>query len=351
VAINRRYETEARGRQRVVCIGGGTGLSNILRGLKKLPLDITAIVTVADDGGSSGRLRTDLQMPPPGDIRNVLVALADTEPLLEKVLQYRFKNGEGLAGHTLGNLMLAAMTEITGDFMQAVKEMSRVLAVRGRVLPASEQDVVLMAEMMDGTIVKGESRIPQTGKRIRRVFLSPPDPRPLDEALEAIREADGIIVGPGSLYTSILPNLLVKDMCEAIRASNACKIYVCNVMTQPGETDDYTASDHIRAIYDHVGDRLFEVAVINNAVPPLSIQKQYALKNQHMVIPDTEQIHRLGCHVVADNFLLYQSVLRHDAERIGAHIFRLLRERMNLARADEEGNALSCLSVPQSRKS
>lgn len=315
-------------RPRVVCIGGGTGLSVILRGLKKLPLDITAIVTVADDGGSSGRLRNDLQMPPPGDIRNVLIALADTEPLLESVLQYRFKNGQGLAGHTLGNLMIAAMKEITGDFTQAVKEMSRVLAVHGRVLPASEQDVKLVAEMIDGTVVYGESRIPQTGKPIRRVFLDPPEPHPLREAVEAIREADGIIVGPGSLYTSILPNLLVKDISKLIRISKACKIYVCNIMTQPGETDGFTASDHVRAIYDHVGERLFDMVIINNEVPPGSIQQQYAEKGQKMVLPDIKEIHRLGCDVLADNLLLYQKVVRHDAEQISRHILRLVHERM-----------------------
>ncbi|MBA4603275.1 YvcK family protein [Thermoactinomyces sp. AMNI-1] len=315
-------------RPRVVCIGGGTGLSVILRGLKKLPIDITAIVTVADDGGSSGRLRNDLQMPPPGDIRNVLIALADTEPLLESVLQYRFENGKGLAGHTLGNLMIAAMKEITGDFTQAVKEMSRVLAVHGRVLPASEQDVKLVAEMADGTIVQGESRIPQFGKPIRRVFLDPPEPHPLREAVEAIQEADGIVVGPGSLYTSILPNLLVKDISKLIRTSRACKIYVCNVMTQPGETDGFSASDHIRAIYEHVGERLFDLAIINNEVPPLSIQQQYAKQGQKMVLPDIEVIHRLGCDVLADNLLLYQTVVRHDAERISRHILRLVNERM-----------------------
>ncbi|WP_131923968.1 gluconeogenesis factor YvcK family protein [Hazenella coriacea] len=322
------YDRKGHVRPKIVCIGGGTGLSVILRGLKKLPVDITAIVTVADDGGSSGRLRNDLQMPPPGDIRNVLLALADTEPLLESVFQYRFENGEGLAGHTLGNLMLAAMKEITGDFTQAVKEMSRVLAVRGRVLPACEQDVVLLAEMADGTIVRGESQIPKTGKLIRRVFLHPPAPSPQEEAIQAIQEADGIVVGPGSLYTSILPNLLVKDMSETIQASQACKIYICNVMTQLGETDHFTASDHIRTIYEHVGECLFDIAIINNEVPPQSIQLQYAERNQQMVIPDIDQIHQLGCHALADNLLLYQSVLRHDADRISRHIFRLIREKL-----------------------
>lgn len=324
----RKREPKRGDSPRVVCIGGGTGLSVILRGLKKYPIEITAIVTVSDDGGSSGRLRNDLQMPPPGDIRNVLVALADTEPLLESVFQYRFQNGGGLEGHTLGNLMLAALKEITGDFTQAVKEMSRVLAVRGRVLPASEQDVVLLAEMTDGTIVQGESQIPKAKKRIRRVFLEPPEPRPLAEALQAIEQADGIVIGPGSLYTSILPNLLVKDMTDAIRASRARKIYVCNVMTQLGETDQFSASDHVKVIYDHVGERLFEVVIINNQVPPRSIQKQYAQKNQQMVRPDIEQIYRLGCHVIADNLLLYQSVIRHDAERISKHIYQLVNNQM-----------------------
>jgi uncharacterized cofD-like protein len=315
-------------RPHIVCIGGGTGLSVILRGLKKLSAEITAIVTVADDGGSSGRLRNDLQMPPPGDIRNVMIALADTEPLLESVFQYRFENGGGLKGHTLGNLMIAALKEITGDFTQAVKEMSKVLAVRGRVFPASEQDVTLIAEMIDGTIVKGESQIPKTGKKIHRVFLHPPEPRPLEEAISAIADADGIVVGPGSLYTSILPNLLVKNMTESIRASHASKIYVCNVMTQPGETDHFTASDHVRAIYDHVGERLFDQVIVNNEVPPLEVQRRYAKSSQQMVVPDIEQIHKMGCQVLADNLLLYQSVLRHDADRISKHILKLIQERL-----------------------
>ncbi|WP_131848212.1 gluconeogenesis factor YvcK family protein [Baia soyae] len=309
-------------------MGGGTGLSVILRGLKKFPVDITAIVTVADDGGSSGRLRTDLQMPPPGDIRNVLISLADTEPLLESVFQYRFQTGEGLAGHTLGNLMLAAMKEITGDFTTAVKELSRVFSVRGRVLPASVQDVTLCAEMIDGTVVKGESQIPNIGKPIRRVYLEPSSPLPLDEAIEAILEADGVVIGPGSLYTSILPNLLVKDMATAIRKSPALKIYICNIMTQLGETDGFHASDHIRAIYDHVGESFFDVAILNNEVPPTVIQQQYANQNQTMVLPDLELVHQLGCQPLADNLLLYRSVLRHDAERISRHILRLIQERM-----------------------
>jgi uncharacterized cofD-like protein len=321
-------EKRDQSKPRVVCIGGGTGLSVILRGLKRLPIEITAIVTVADDGGSSGRLRNELQMPPPGDIRNVLIALADTEPLLTSVFQHRFQNGGDLAGHTLGNLMIAALKEITGDFTQAVKEMSRVLAVRGRVLPASEQDVTLVAEMTDGSIVHGESQITQAGKRIKRVFLNPPEPKPLAEAIQAIEQADAIIVGPGSLYTSILPNLLVREMTDAIRAAEAVRIYICNVMTQPGETDDFTASDHLQAIYDHVGDYLFDTTILNNEVPPASILERYAIHHQQMVLPDVKRIQRMGCGVLADNLLLYHSVIRHDAERISHHVAKLIQKRI-----------------------
>lgn len=224
-----------RERPRIVVMGGGTGLSVMLRGLKQKPLDITAIVTVADDGGSSGILRSELQMPPPGDIRNVLTALADVEPVMSDMLKYRFGAGSGLSGHSLGNLILAAMTDISGDFVTAVRELSRVFAVRGRVLPAAEEGVVLSAEMEDGTVITGESKIPEAGGRIKRVFLEPTHVEPLPEAVEAINEADAILIGPGSLYTSILPNLLVPKLAEAVVKSDAIKIFVCNVMTQPGK--------------------------------------------------------------------------------------------------------------------
>ncbi|MGI6188003.1 MAG: gluconeogenesis factor YvcK family protein, partial [Brevibacillus sp.] len=223
----RRKGTQPGEQLRVVVIGGGTGLSVLLRGLKHEPVHITAIVTVADDGGSSGILREEMDMPPPGDIRNVLTALADTEPLMEKVMQYRFSTGTGLAGHNLGNLLLAAMNEITGDFVTAVKKLSGVLAVRGDVLPASTQSIRLLAEMEDGSIVVGESQIPLTGKRIKRVFLDPEDAVPLSEALLAIEEADAILIGPGSLYTSILPNLLVRGLFDAVKRSPSPKLYIC----------------------------------------------------------------------------------------------------------------------------
>lgn len=312
---------------RVVCIGGGTGLSVLLRGLKKFPVHITAIVTVSDNGGSSGRLREDLHMPPPGDIRNVLIALADTEPLLEKIFQFRFQNGKGLAGHTLGNLVIAAMKEVTGDFTQAVKKMSRVLAVRGDVLPASQQDVQLIATMEDGSIVRGETQITSMGKPIHRVCLDPPSPEPLDEAIQAIHNADAVVLGPGSIYTSILPNLLVKGMAQAIRTSSACKIYVCNVMTQPGETDHFKASDHLRVILEHVGSGVIDTVMINNCIPLDTIQEQYARKNQQMVVPDAEQIRQLGCEVIMEELLVEDSLIRHDAEKVSELILESIWKR------------------------
>lgn len=311
-------------RQKVVAIGGGTGLSSMLRGLKRYPLDLTAIVTVADDGGSSGRLRSELKMPPPGDIRNVLIALADTEPLLENLLQYRFKNGNGLAGHSLGNLFLAAMKDITGDFVTAIKEMSRVLAVRGDVLPASEEDVVLKAEMADGVVVVGESYIPQYGKPIKRVFLDPPNPNPLPAALKAIQAADAIIVGPGSLYTSILPNLLVNGVADAIREADALKLYVCNIMTQPGETDGFTASDHVKVIHDHVGGPLFEYVLANSGVPPQHVIKRYNEKGAALVPLDADELKQNGCTVISDNFINEGAFVRHDADGLSRRIMEVI---------------------------
>ncbi len=313
---------------RIVVIGGGTGLSVMLRGLKDKPVDITAIVTVADDGGSSGILRSEMQMPPPGDIRNVLTALADVEPLLSQMLQYRFQTGTGLAGHSLGNLILAALMEITGDFVTGVKEMSRVFAVRGRVLPASSHATILKAEMEDGTIIEGESKIPKALGRIKRVFIEPPDVTPLEEAIQAIHDADAILVGPGSLYTSILPNLLVSQIAQEIVRSDAVKMFVCNVMTQPGETDDYSVSDHLAAIRDHVGHRLFDYVIVNNGEIPPQVQAQYAEKGAKAVHLDLEEVTRRGYQVIADRLVLFRTYLRHDAERLSDHIYQLVEDWM-----------------------
>ncbi|WP_110929833.1 gluconeogenesis factor YvcK family protein [Paenibacillus bouchesdurhonensis] len=321
--MNRANETKV---PRIVVMGGGTGLSVMLRGLKEKPLDITAIVTVADDGGSSGILRNELHMPPPGDIRNVLTALADVEPLLSNMLSYRFSNGSGLAGHSLGNLILAAITDISGDFVTAVRELSRVFAVRGRVLPAADQAVVLHAEMEDGTIVTGESKIPEARGRIKRIFLEPEEVEPLPEACEAIREADAILIGPGSLYTSIIPNLLVPKLTESILANkNAIKIFVCNVMTQPGETDNYTVSDHLQAVYDHVGHHLFDYVIVNDGEIPTQVQDFYAEQGAKPVEVDWDVVTGRGYKVIADTLVLFRRYLRHDADKLSQHIYQLVQ--------------------------
>lgn len=317
-----------RKEMRIVVIGGGTGLSVLLRGLKYEPVHITAIVTVADDGGSSGRLRAEMDMPPPGDIRNVLTALADTEPLMEKVMQYRFSAGTGLAGHNLGNLLLAAMNEITGDFVTAVKALSGVLAVRGDVLPASTQSIQLVAEMTDGALVSGESQIPLAGKKIKRVFLEPSDAAPLNEALLAIADADAILIGPGSLYTSIIPNLLVRGLFSAVSRSTAPKIYICNVMTQPGETDGFAASHHVQAMYQHVGEAFLDTIIVNSAKLPLHVLEKYAEKGAKPVRCDLKQLRQLGLQIVAKPLVTFEDgYLRHDAHAVSKQVVSLLKRR------------------------
>jgi uncharacterized cofD-like protein len=311
-------------RPKIVAIGGGTGLSVLLRGLKEYDVDLTAIVTVADDGGSSGRLRHDFSMPAPGDIRNCLVALADTEPLMEELLQFRFQSGEGLAGHTFGNLFLTAMMQVTGDFESAVRETSRVLAVRGRVLPAASEEIRLIATAADGTRIVGESNIPKSGKRITRVEIDPPEVQPLPEVLTAIDQADIIVVGPGSLYTSILPNLLIKGVVERIRKSNARKVFVCNVMTQPGETDHYSASAHVKSVYEHVGPGLFDTILINHADIPDYVLQQYLGKGAKPVTADMDTLRELGLQVIARNFLHYSTYARHDPKTLAEVIVSLV---------------------------
>lgn len=249
----------------IVAIGGGTGLSTLLRGLKECTDNLTAIVTVADDGGSSGKLRQELGLLPPGDFRNCITALAEAEPLMALLFQYRFGEGLGLNGHSFGNLFIAAMAGVTGDFGQAIRQSSKVLAVRGRILPSTMESVTLCAELADvPQQVQGESKIPKAGAPIERVFLQPDEVRGYGEAVQALLGADMIVVGPGSLYTSILPNLLVRDIAEAIRASEAVRVYVCNVATQRGETDGYSAADHVRVIENHVGAGFFDYVLIND---------------------------------------------------------------------------------------
>lgn len=311
---------------RVVAIGGGTGLATLLRGLKEYTSNITAIVTVTDDGGSSGRLRGQLGVLPPGDIRNCLVALADTEPLMEKLFQHRFDQGEGLAGHSFGNLFIAAMFQVTGDFEAAVRASSQVLAVRGRVLPSTLSQVVLGAELADGTRVFGETSISTAGQPIRRIFLEPHGARPLEAALQAIYEADAIILGPGSLYTSILPNLLVDGVADAIRNSPALKIYVCNVMTQPGETDGYSAADHVRAITNHV-DGLLDLVVVNTGEITAPLLEKYRVQNAYPVATDLEAIRRMGLEVVGADLVSRTNLVRHDPRALARLLLDLIARR------------------------
>jgi len=303
-------------------------LSVMLRGLKELPLDLTAIVTVADDGGSSGVLRSEMHIPPPGDIRNVLLALADVEPMLSKVFEHRFQPGSSLAGHSLGNLILAAMKEITGDFVTGVKELSKVLAVRGRVLPASARPIVLIAQYEDGSEVVGESQIPKSGKPIKRVRIEPADAVPLEEAVQAVEEADAIILGPGSLYTSIIPNLMVPGIASAVVRSRAVKIFVCNVMTQPGETDHYSVGDHVRAILRHVPELSFDYILVNNGPISDEVLAKYAEKGAEPVRLDESELSGSGAELIADRLVLYRTYLRHDTERLSQHIMQIVQSRL-----------------------
>lgn len=315
-------------RKKVVAIGGGTGLPAVLRGLKKYPVDITAIVTVADDGGSSGMLRNELQIPPPGDIRNVLVSLSDIEPVFEKLLQHRFRTDSGLNGHSLGNLLIAALTSITGDFVKGVREMSHILNVHGEVLPAADQSIVLGAVMNDGSIVEGESRIPQVNKKIKRVFLKPDDIRPLPESVKAIREADMITLGPGSLYTSVVPNLLVPGLAAEICRSGARKVYVCNVMTQKGETDGFSASDHVAVMNRHVGKPFIDTIIVNNKPIAPDILKRYAAEGAEPVSVDREKLEAEGINVISAPLIkTAEGVIRHNEAAIASLLMTLFSEK------------------------
>lgn len=307
---------------KIVVMGGGTGLSVLLRGLKEYTSNLTAIVTVTDDGGSSGRLRGELGILPPGDIRNCLVALADKEPLMEELLQYRFSTGE-LAGHTMGNLLLAALTEMSGSFDQAVRSLSKVLAVRGQVLPATLTDVTLCAELNDGVVVKGESNISRSAGVIKKVFLKPSRCLPLAEALTAIREADAVVLGPGSLYTSVIPNLLVKGIPEALSISSAIKIYVCNVMTQPGETVGFSASSHLKAVITHLGNCI-DYAVINTGEVPARLRARYFQEGAEPVVADVAEVEKIGVTAVGKDLIHQTEVVRHHPEKLARAIVSLI---------------------------
>lgn len=309
---------------KIVVLGGGTGLSNLLRGLKQYSSNITAIVTVADDGGSSGRLRREMGVLPPGDIRNCLTALADEEKLLTELFQYRFQSGTGLEGHSFGNLFLTVMNEVTGNLEQAIAASSKVLAVRGQVLPATLSDVQLWAELSDGRQIFGESQIPKAGGRILRVGCIPENPPALPRAVKAIREADYIVMGPGSLYTSIIPNLLVPEIVEAIAASQVPRIYVCNIMTEPGETEGFAVSDHIRAIDQACGRYLFDAVLVQKTVPSQEVLANYARYGSGPVYLDRDTILAAGRRIIAANVMEETSNLtvRHDPYQLAKILLR-----------------------------
>ncbi len=309
---------------KIVVLGGGTGLSTLLRGLKKISTNLTAVVTVFDDGGSSGRLRREQGILPPGDIRNCLVALAEAEPLVTRLFEHRFKGGD-LDGHSFGNLFIASMVQVAGDLETAVQECSKVLAIRGRVLPATLHDVTLCAEFTDGSAVEGESSITRAGRVIRRVYLKPARVPALQDVLEAIGEADLIVLGPGSLYTSVIPNLLVEGVVDALHRSRGLKVYVCNVMTQHGETRGFRASDHIRVLLEQGGRGLFEYALVNTRRPRnQALLARYSQEGAEPVEPDPDAIKALGVRSVGEDLISEEELVRHDPRKISAVLLQLL---------------------------
>lgn len=307
----------------VVVLGGGTGLSTMLRGLKMCTQNITAIVTVADDGGSSGILRNDYGMLPPGDIRNCVSALADVDPIAGELLNFRFKDGQ-LKGHSLGNLMLAALNEMSDSFEEAVAKFNSLMGVVGTVYPVTNEDVTLSAVLEDGTEIDGESAIGKhrkgAGKRIVRVMLSPKSPRPVDNAVEAINKADIIVLGPGSLYTSIIPNLLVEGIADAIRKSKAKKIYVCNIMTQPGETEKYTVYDHLHAIEEHSYEGIADAVIVNTTPIPDELKEAYAAEFAETVRLDRKKIPHNIITIEGNLMLIRNDKVRHNFSRLARAI-------------------------------
>jgi uncharacterized cofD-like protein len=321
---------------KVVAIGGGTGLATLLRGLKlhvrgtprptALQPEIarlTAVVTVTDEGGSSGRLRRDFRILPPGDIRNCLVALAEDETLFSHLFNYRFANGQGLKGHSLGNLFLTALTHLTNDFAKAVRLSSEVLAIRGEIFPSTLADVRLRARLRDGRVANGESRISKTRVPVRRLEIIPKRCQPLPETLAAIQEADLITLGPGSLYTSLIPNLLVRGIPDAIGRARALKVYIGNLMTQPGETSGYSAADHLRALARHAGANLFDVMILSRGTLSPALSKRYLAERAEPVRNDVEEISAMGVKPVLADLLQEEQVARHDSRRLAQLVLDL----------------------------
>ena len=316
---------------KIVAIGGGHGLATLLMGLKNYTTNLIAIVTVADSGGSSGRLREEFDMLPPGDIRNCLVSLADSSSLMGELFQYRFEESSQLKGHNFGNLFITAMTQVTGDFKKAVEESSRVLAIRGKVLPSTLDRVSLVAEYKDGSFTEGEADIPKRKLPIKRVYLktlvdqASRSVQPTLEAIEAIRGAQIIVIGPGSLYTSILPNLVIEDITKAIVESSAIKIYVCNVMTQFGETDGYAASQHLKVLIKHSHPKLIEYCILNNREPPQDLLAKYQQENSFPTKNDAREIRAMDYKVIETELIHATDFVRHDSQKLAKIIIDTYR--------------------------
>ncbi|AND86013.1 uridine diphosphate-N-acetylglucosamine-binding protein YvcK [Clostridium tyrobutyricum] len=316
---------------KIVAIGGGTGLSTMLRGLKYYTSNITAIVTVGDDGGGSGDLREDLGILPPGDIRNCILALADTEPLMEDLLQYRFKDGR-LKNQSFGNLFLAAMDGISSNFEEAVHKMSSVLAVTGKVMPVTLDNLILKAKYKDGSMAQGESTIPEEAikrnTKIDKLFIEPKGARALKEAIQAIVEADAVILGPGSLYTSVIPNLLVKDIAEALQKTKGIKIYISNIMTQPGETDGFSVSDHIKTIYKHGGNGIIDYVIVNVGRIDKNLAGKYHEEASHLVDIDEDEVNKLGVKVIEGDFISAKNgLIRHNSEKLASILIETIMDK------------------------
>ena len=315
--------------KKVVVLGGGTGMSNLLRGLKQYPLDITAIVTVCDDGKSTGILREEFNIPAVGDIRRVLVALSETEPLVMDLFNYRFNTSSDLDGHTVGNLLLTAASEIRGNLSDGIEALSKVLNLKGKVVPLTEDNVVLMADMEDGSVIEGEHHITETNAKIKRVYYKD-EAVATKEALEAIRNADLILFSMGSLFTSIIPNLLIDEVVKEIEKSKAKVMYVCNMMTQPGETDDFTVTDHVKALNGYLGKRNIDLVLANTGKIDEEMARFYETQEQKdPVIFDEENFEKYGIDVIGDDFTFItdNNLLRHDNIKVGFHIFYYLMKK------------------------
>ena len=314
-------------KKKIVVFGGGNGLSYLLRGLKQFPMDITAIVSVCDDGKSTGILREEFNVPAVGDIRRVLVSLSETEPLVEELFNYRFNTTSDLNGHTVGNLLLTAMREITGNLSDGIESLSRVLNLKGKVVPLTEDNVILMGEMEDGSIVEGEHNITIDKRKIKRVYYKE-EPKATREAIKAIKEADLIIFSMGSLFTSIIPNLICNEIIESIDKSKAKLMYICNIMTQPGETEDFTVTDHVKMLNNYLGKRKIDVVLANNGLIDNKLVKKYeTLEQKDPVIYDEDNFKEISAKIISDDFIsISNKMIRHNNLKLGFHVYFYLMQ-------------------------